>query len=103
MTALLYLKKFRHTGNKAGAKSGWELLQKEGMGKILTVKCGRGTDKVFYTTLNTRPCLYIIIINIIQLYEFHKNKIPDDNEGKEEFARALFKFKTSLQQYRSAL
>jgi len=46
MSALVYLKKFRHTGNKTGGLQGWKKLESDGLGIIIEKKAIRGTDKV---------------------------------------------------------
>ena len=46
MSALIFQKKFRYTGNKVGALKGWEMLQNDGIGQIHEQKAIRGTDKV---------------------------------------------------------
>ena len=46
LSALLVQTKFRGRGNKAGALSGWNLLQEAGVAKLVERKRGRGTDKV---------------------------------------------------------
>lgn len=46
LSALLVQTKFRGRGNKAGALSGWNLLQEAGVAKLVERKHGRGTDKV---------------------------------------------------------
>ena len=40
---------------------------------------------------------------ILQLYEFHKNEVPETQEEKEEFAEKLNKFGVSISQYASTL
>ena len=39
----------------------------------------------------------------IQVYEFHKREIPDDDEEKGKMVTTLMQFKVSLQQYRKAI
>ena len=34
MSALIFQKKFRYTGNKVGALKGWEMLQNDGIGQM---------------------------------------------------------------------
>ena len=47
LTALNNQRKFRHKGNKAGAKLGWE---KAGLGQVKHKKARRGTDMVCMLT-----------------------------------------------------
>ena len=46
MSVLCTQKKFRYTGNKAGALKGWQMLEESGIGSIVEMKAARGTDKV---------------------------------------------------------
>lgn len=39
----------------------------------------------------------------MQLYEFHKNDIPTEEDEKLKYCEKLAKFKVSLQQYRAAM
>lgn len=39
----------------------------------------------------------------MQLYEFHKREVPEDEEEEVEFIEKLMNFKVSLQQYKAAL
>ena len=54
---------------------------------------------------------YIAIINLwcrdhqplfLQLYEFHKQPVPEDTDGKKKFASALMEFGVSIRQYNEA-
>lgn len=40
---------------------------------------------------------------LLQLFEFHKKNVPDDDQEKKVMAKNLLKFKVSLQQYTNAL
>lgn len=46
LNALLLLRKFRDRGNKAGAVSGFEELQKNGLGRLISTKLQRGANMV---------------------------------------------------------
>ena len=47
LRALSVQKKFRgNRGNKEGAKRGWYLLQKSGLGEVKEIRARRGTDMV---------------------------------------------------------
>ena len=39
----------------------------------------------------------------IQLYEFHKNPVPEQDADKKRFAAKLMEFGISLKQYQEAL
>ncbi len=63
MSSLVYLKKFRYMGNKAGGLRGWEMLQEVGLGSVIESKAMRGTDKV-------RIMLYIISLLLIAFFVY---------------------------------
>jgi len=44
-----------------------------------------------------------LILIRIQLYEFHKNPVPEQDADKKRFAAKLMEFGVSLKQYREAL
>lgn len=56
LRALGIQKKFRGSrGNKEGAKRGWYLLQRSGLGDVKEFKARRGTDMVKRSTIRS-PC-----------------------------------------------
>ena len=46
LNVLLAMRKFRNTGNKAGALRGFALLEKDGLGKTTSIKLQRGASLV---------------------------------------------------------
>ena len=46
LNALLHLRKFRDCGNKPGAVRGFELVQKNELGKLVSIKPQRGATMV---------------------------------------------------------
>ena len=103
LRALSVQKKFRGSrGNKEGAKRGWYLLQKSGLGEVKNFKARRGTDMVS-TSTHSLPPHYLVLLHQnhpFQLYEFHKKEIPIEETS---FVEALMPFGISLQQYKSSM
>jgi len=56
---ILYYKRYREKGNKAGAIKGYQLLEQEGLGKLIEMKPQRGTSVVcpYLLTYNTQCVL----------------------------------------------
>ena len=48
LNALLQLRKFRDRGNKAGAVRGFEALEKEGLGVVVSTRLQRGANMVIF-------------------------------------------------------
>ena len=46
LNALLLMRKFRDRGNKAGAVRGFELLERQGLGVLMSTKLQRGANMV---------------------------------------------------------
>lgn len=46
LNALLVMRKFRDRGNKAGAVRGFELLERQGLGVLISTKLQRGANMV---------------------------------------------------------
>ena len=46
LNALLQMRKFRDRGNKAGAVRGFEVLEKQGLGVIISTRLQRGANMV---------------------------------------------------------
>ena len=46
LNALLSMRKFRDRGNKAGAVKAFELLEEDGLGKVVSTKPQRGASMV---------------------------------------------------------
>ncbi len=55
LTPLLALKKFRKKGNKDGAVKAFFRLQQEGLGRVLELQGGKGTNSV------STKCQHVII------------------------------------------
>lgn len=52
LNALSHLRKFRDRGNKPGAVKGFEVLQKNDLGKLISIKPQRGATTVRTTTIH---------------------------------------------------
>ena len=59
LSALLILKRYREKGNKAGAVKGYQLLEQEGLGKLIEMKpqCGTSVVCPYLLTYNTQCVL----------------------------------------------
>jgi len=68
LSALLILKRYREKGNKAGAVKGYQLLEQEGLGKLIEMKPQRGTSVVcpYLLTYNTQCVLesYVCVVSV---------------------------------------
>ena len=98
LTALNNQRKFRDKGNKAGAKLGWDLLEKSGLGPIKQKNARRGTDVVSFISCILSTHTFLFFHRYINL----KKGLPEGEEEKIEFAKTLAQFGVSLQQYTRA-
>jgi len=103
LTHLLALKKFRKRGNKDGALRAFQMLDNEGLGKLVQVGSGKGSHAVSFEVLLLLSYSKELTFSVIQQFEFFKEAIPQTKEEKTAFAKKLAKFNVSLSRYSNIL
>ena len=70
-STLLFLRKFRDKANKAGAVRGFEVLEKEGLGGLISTKLRRGANMVnavsepVHVLNNCMPIIVLLNVTLV--------------------------------------